>query len=57
MKKQELEIRINTTNTQRLDLTVVMDTDTPSFTNWLRGLDSVESVELRILGGLVWTVI
>jgi hypothetical protein len=53
----ELEIRINTTNTQRLDLTVVMETNTPEFTNWLRDLDTVETVELRVKGGKIWSVI
>lgn len=53
----ELEIRINTTNTQRLDLTVVMETNTPDFTNWLRDLDTVETVELRVKGGKIWSVI
>jgi hypothetical protein len=53
----QLEIRINTTNTQRLDLTVVMETNTPDFTNWLRDLDTVETVELRVKGGTIWSVI
>jgi hypothetical protein len=53
----QLEIRINTTNTQRLDLTVVMETNTPDFTNWLRDLDTVETVELRVKGGKIWSVI
>jgi len=53
----ELEIRINTTNTQPLDLTVVMETNTPDFTNWLRDLDTVETVELREKGGKIWSVI
>lgn len=56
-KAMELEIRVNTTNTQRLDLTVVMETNTPEFTSWLRDLDTVESVELRVKGGYVWSVI
>jgi hypothetical protein len=53
----QLEIRINTTNTQPLDLTVVMETNTPDFTNWLRDLDTVETVELREKGGKIWSVI
>ena len=56
-KAMELEIRVNTTNTQRLDLTLVMETNTPEFTSWLRDLDTVESVELRVKGGHVWSVI
>jgi hypothetical protein len=56
-KAMELELRINTTNTQRLDLTVVMETNTPEFTNWLRDLETVETVELRVKGGKIWSVI
>jgi hypothetical protein len=53
----QLEIRINTTNTQRLELTVISETNTPDFTNWLRDLDTVETVELRVKGGTIWSVI
>lgn len=57
MKDTYLEIRINTTNTQQLTLTALSSESLPMFTAWLRDLDTVESVELRHLGGFVWTVI
>ena len=56
-KPMELELRINTTNTQRLEITVIAETNTPDFTAWLRDLDNVESVELRVKGGTIWSVI
>jgi hypothetical protein len=34
-----------------------METNTPDFTNWLRDLDTVETVELREKGGKIWSVI
>ncbi len=57
MKDSYLEIRINTTNTQQLTLTALSAESLPVFTAWLRDLDTVESVEIRHLGGYVWTVI
>lgn len=53
----ELELKINTVNTQPLQLTVLMETNTTEFTNWLRELDTVETVELRVKGGKIWSVI
>lgn len=53
----ELELKINTVNTQPLELTVLMETNTTEFTNWLRELDTVETVELRVKGGKIWSVI
>lgn len=57
MKDTYLEIRINTTKTQQLTLTALSAESLPNFTEWLRDLDTVESVELRHLGGYVWSVI
>lgn len=57
MNENYLEIRINTTNTHQLTLTALSSESLPNFTAWLRDLDTVESVELRHLGGVVWTVI
>lgn len=57
MKDTYLEIRINTTNTQQLTLTALSAETLPSFTEWLRDIDTVESIELRHLGGYVWSVI
>ena len=57
MNDNYLEIRINTTNTQQLTLTALSAESLPAFTAWLRDLDTVESIELRHVGGLVWSVI
>lgn len=57
MKETHLQIRINTTNTQQLTLTALSAESLPDFTEWLRDLDTVESVELRHVGGYVWSVI
>lgn len=57
MSENYLEIRINTTNTHQITLTALSSESLSNFTAWLRDLDTVESIELRHVGGLVWSVI
>jgi hypothetical protein len=57
MTQQYLEIRINLNNGNRLELVAETATDLNLFTNWLRDVESVESIEVRIRGGVVWSVI